>query len=210
MAGATVSSEVSYLLSREDRSPRNSNAVELPVIEVPNSDGLPPQPDAAAAPLRHVGIAFSGGGIRSASFCAGVLRGVNALERELEATQSNKRIYLRFAFFTVSRAEVDPFFSCVSGGGYVGSAYVDWKSEERPPWAPWQGNNNVSFYRDFYKNFRKNVGYIVSCNNIFTALVDLIVLLAVLSAHVLIILLPLAVHVFKFPLVLTKKRASQS
>ena len=51
-----------------------------------------------------LGVAFSGGGIRSAAFCSGVLR-------RLIESKNNEPDYL----------------SCVSGGGYTGSAYVQWK-----------------------------------------------------------------------------------
>ena len=51
-------------------------------------------------------MAFSGGGIRSAAFCSGVLD--TLLENEVE---------------------VD-YLSCVSGGGYTGTAYLDWKYHE--------------------------------------------------------------------------------
>ena len=49
------------------------------------------------------GVAFSGGGIRSAALCSGALRWL--LENEKEPD----------------------YLSCVSGGGYTGSAYVQWK-----------------------------------------------------------------------------------
>ena len=49
------------------------------------------------------GLAFSGGGIRSAALCSGVLR------RLLK-----------------DNAKVD-YLSCVSGGGYTGTSFLDWK-----------------------------------------------------------------------------------
>ena len=54
-------------------------------------------------PMAKIGLAFSGGGVRSAAFCSGVLR--RLLQRN---------------------ANLD-YLSCVSGGGYAGSAYMDWK-----------------------------------------------------------------------------------
>ena len=51
----------------------------------------------------ETGVAFSGGGIRSAALCSGVLR------RLLQV-----------------RAKID-YLSCVSGGGYTGTAFLDWK-----------------------------------------------------------------------------------
>ena len=60
------------------------------------------------------GVAFSGGGIRSAAFCSGVLRRL------------------------LQRGVTPDYLSCVSGGGYTGTAYLDWKfrHEQRddPAW----------------------------------------------------------------------------
>ena len=56
--------------------------------------------------MANTGLAFSGGGIRSAAFCSGVLR--RLLERGVEVDN----------------------LSCVSGGGYTGTAYLDWKYRE--------------------------------------------------------------------------------
>ncbi|XP_028408536.1 uncharacterized protein LOC114531088 isoform X2 [Dendronephthya gigantea] len=73
-----------------------------------------------------LGVAFSGGGIRSAAFCSGVLR--RLLKKE---------------------AEPD-YLSCVSGGGYTGSAYVHWKYRK--------STNN------FFDDMRKNAGYFCNYN----------------------------------------------
>ena len=54
------------------------------------------------------GVAFSGGGIRSAAYCSGVLR------------------------WLIEKSEKKPdYLSCVSGGGYTGSAYVQWEYSQR-------------------------------------------------------------------------------
>lgn len=77
--------------------------------------------------MAKVGLAFSGGGIRSASFCSGVLR------RLLQ-----------------KKANVD-FLSCVSGGGYTGTAYLDWKyrngKKDSPEW-----------HREFFEHLRSRSG----------------------------------------------------
>ena len=57
--------------------------------------------------MSDVGVAFSGGGIRSAALTSGVLR------RLLE-----------------SGAEFD-YLSCVSGGGFTAAAFLDWKHRNR-------------------------------------------------------------------------------
>ena len=81
------------------------------------------------------GIAFSGGGIRSAAFCSGVLR------RLLE-----KSIPVNF------------YLSCVSGGGYTGAAFLDWSFRFRDS----HGNN---WHEDFFKNMRDNAGYLCNCQS---------------------------------------------
>lgn len=64
--------------------------------------------------MAKFGLAFSGGGIRSAALCSGVLR---------RLLQKN--------------ANID-YLSCVSGGGYTGASYLDWKyrngKEDDPKW----------------------------------------------------------------------------
>ncbi|XP_028408530.1 uncharacterized protein LOC114531087 isoform X1 [Dendronephthya gigantea] len=76
-----------------------------------------------------LGVAFSGGGIRSAAFCSGVLR--RLLKKE---------------------AEPD-YLSCVSGGGYTGSAYVEWKCRK---------GSTTDWTERFFENMRKRAGYF--CN----------------------------------------------
>ena len=83
-----------------------------------------------------IGLAFSGGGIRSAAFCSGVLR--RLLERDVE---------------------VD-YLSCVSGGGYVGTAFLDWKfREERKTGSE---VDHSDWHDDFFKHIRERAGYF--CN----------------------------------------------
>lgn len=81
--------------------------------------------------MARVGLAFSGGGIRSASLCSGVLR------RLLQ-----------------KKADVD-YLSCVSGGGYTGAAYLDWKyrhgKKDDPEW-----------HEQFFEHMRSRSG--IFCN----------------------------------------------
>ena len=61
---------------------------------------------------KTTGIAFSGGGIRSAAFCSGALRRMLQDNIPLE------------------------YLSCVSGGGFTGGAFVDWKyRQETNKWS---------------------------------------------------------------------------
>ena len=80
-------------------------------------------------PEATTGIAFSGGGIRSAAFCAGALR---------KMLQDNVLL---------------EYLSCVSGGGYTGAAFLDWKKRKGPT-DQWHG--------EFFEQMRNNAGYL--CN----------------------------------------------
>ncbi|XP_015747360.1 PREDICTED: uncharacterized protein LOC107327124 [Acropora digitifera] len=82
----------------------------------------------AGAPAT-TGIAFSGGGIRSAAFCLGVLCKMLQDKVPME------------------------YLSCVSGGGYTGAAFLDWKKRKGPT-DQWHG--------EFFENMRNNAGYL--CN----------------------------------------------
>ncbi|KXJ04765.1 hypothetical protein AC249_AIPGENE16183, partial [Exaiptasia diaphana] len=68
----------------------------------------------ASQVLDKTGLAFSGGGVRSAAFCSGVLR------RLLQ-----------------KRVTID-YLSSVSGGGYTAASYMDWKyrhgKKDDPDW----------------------------------------------------------------------------
>ena len=79
------------------------------------------------------GLAFSGGGIRSAAFCSGVLR--RLLERN---------------------ADVD-YLSCVSGGGYIGSAFLDWKYRKE---IKSRSQDDRNWHNDFFKHMEDNAGYL--------------------------------------------------
>ena len=68
-----------------------------------NNDSAADPTDNDSAADKTFGVAFSGGGVRSAAFCSGVLRRL------------------------IKKNIVLDYLSCVSGGGYTGSAYVEWK-----------------------------------------------------------------------------------
>ena len=103
------------------------------------------------------GIAFSGGGIRSAAFCSGVLRYVLQDEIDLD------------------------YLSCVSGGGFTGASYLDWKyhhnQQDSPEW-----------HRKFFNHLRKRSGFFCSWRNPFLGIIDSIIL--VLLCIVVVIILP--------------------
>ena len=81
----------------------------------------------------RTGLAFSGGGIRSAALCSGVLR------RLLKA-----------------KAKVD-YLSCVSGGGYTGTSFLDWKYRKEK-----KTEDSEEWHEEFFDNMRQRAGYF--CN----------------------------------------------
>ena len=95
-----------------------------PDSEVRRSRPISPEPE------KTTGIAFSGGGIRSAAFCSGALRRMLQDSVPLE------------------------YLSCVSGGGYTGAAFMDWKIRGTTSDQEWQ--------EKFFENMRNNAGYM--CN----------------------------------------------
>ena len=108
------------------------------------------------AEMSRTGLAFSGGGIRSAAFCSGVLR--RLLQRDVKVN----------------------YLSCVSGGGYTGTAYLDWKYRH-------ENTDDPKWHQEFFDNMRSRVGYICNWQKPLTAvfesllLVVLIILVAVVS-----------------------------
>ena len=92
------------------------------------------------------GLAFSGGGIRSAAFCSGVLR---------RLLQRNTKI---------------DYLSCVSGGGYTGTAYLDWKyrngKKDDPKW-----------HQEFFDHMRERAGLMCNWQTPLQGILDTVVLL---------------------------------
>ena len=96
--------------------------------------------------MAGIGLAFSGGGIRSAALCSGVLR------RLLD-----------------KKVEVD-YLSCVSGGGYTGTAYLDWKYRN--------GNeDDKKWHREFFDHMRKRAGYFCNWEKPLEGVMDTMILL---------------------------------
>ena len=102
-----------------------------PSPEVQQGGPISPKPE------ETTGIAFSGGGIRSAAFCSGALRRMLQDHVPLE------------------------YLSCVSGGGYTGAAFLDWK--KRPELRPKElGPTDKEWQKGFFEQMRNNAGYM--CN----------------------------------------------
>ena len=102
-----------------------------------------------ASEMAETGVAFSGGGIRSAAFCSGVLR---------RLLQRNTKI---------------DYLSCVSGGGYTGTAYLDWKyrngKKDDPKW-----------HQEFFDYMRENAGLMCNWQKPFKGILDTVILLSLM------------------------------
>ena len=104
--------------------------------------------------MANTGLAFSGGGIRSAAFCSGVLR--RLLERGIEVDN----------------------LSCVSGGGYTGTAYLDWKyrEERKARMEGTEGEGQRDWHEDFFDHITQRSGYICNWQKPIQGILDTVVL----------------------------------
>jgi len=119
--------------------------------------------------MAETGVAFSGGGIRSAAFCSGVLR------RLLQRT-----------------TKID-YLSCVSGGGYTGTAYLDWKyrngKKDDPKW-----------HQEFFDHMRVRAGLMCDWQKPLKGIFDTVVLL-LLILLVTVVMPTIVWGAYVFPLV---------
>ena len=99
--------------------------------------------------MAKLGLSFSGGGIRSAAFCSGVLR--RLLQKNL----------------------VIDYLSCVSGGGYTGTAYLDWKYRHGK-------KDNKRWHQEFFNHMREGAGLICHCQKPCQAVLEFLVLIALI------------------------------
>ena len=105
---------------------------------------------------KTTGIAFSGGGIRSAAFCSGALRRMLQDDVPLE------------------------YLSCVSGGGFTGAAFMDWKyRQETNKW-----NNKNKWHNEFFERMRANAGYLCNWQNPILGICHSILLILVVLSVV--------------------------
>ena len=93
------------------------------------------------------GLAFSGGGIRSAAFCSGVLR--RLLQRGVEPD----------------------YLSCVSGGGYTGTAYVEWKYRH-------EQQDDPSWHKRFFEHMRIRAGLLCDWQRPLLGIIDTVIIVA--------------------------------
>ena len=106
----------------------------------------------------QTGLAFSGGGIRSAAFSSGVLR--RLLERNVE---------------------VD-YLSCVSGGGYTGTAFLDWKyrEERRSSSTENETEDQGNWHDKFFKHMKERAGYFCNWHNPLDGILDTVTILGLI------------------------------
>eukprot|EP00794_Sanderia_malayensis_P013870 gene13870-15318_t len=109
-----------------------------------------------------VGVAFSGGGIRSAAFSSGVLRRL------------------------LHRCVPVDFISTVSGGGFTGSGYLDWKYRHG-------GKDDPKWHEEFFDQMRRNANYLCSWNNPIRGIFD--VFLIVMMVICICVALPLLIWI---------------
>ena len=102
------------------------------------------------------GVAFSGGGIRSAAFSSGVLR--RLLQKKIS---------------------ID-YMSCVSGGGYTGTAYVEWKYRKG-------GDDDPEWHENFFNQMRENANAYCSWKNLLSACIDILSILALVICVVVVL-----------------------
>lgn len=109
---------------------------------------------------KSAGVAFSGGGIRSAAFCSGALR----------------RMLLKNV--------LPDYLSCVSGGGYTGAAFVEWKEWKRRNRD--NGDDN-KWHDEFFDTMRQNAGYLCDWQCPFVGLWHSVVFVVLLVTVVVIL-----------------------
>lgn len=81
-----------------------------------------------------VGVAFSGGGVRSAALCSGVLRRL------------------------LQKSVAIDYLSCVSGGGYIGASYLDWKYRN-------ECKDDPEWHMKYFEHLRQHSNAICDCKN---------------------------------------------
>lgn len=107
------------------------------------------------------GIGLSGGGVRSAAFCSGVLW---ALMNQGMLKPVVKRADTSIA---LPRGKIPKFFSCVSGGGYIGASFLWWVRSKG-------GGDPREWQDDYFARMRQGIGFYINFANPFHAIMDLI------------------------------------
>ena len=118
--------------------------------------------------MAKTGLAFSGGGIRSAAFCSGILR---------RLLQKNVKI---------------DYLSCVSGGGYTASAYMDWKYRNGM-------KDDKNWHKEFFDHLRQGAGLLCNWHKPFQGTLECLAIVSIVFFVT--ILVPVLMWVsFAYPL----------
>ena len=99
--------------------------------------------------MSSTGVAFSGGGIRSAALCSGVLRRL------------------------LQKGITPDYLSCVSGGGYTGTAYLDWKYRN-------ERRDNPKWHKEFFEHMRKRAGMVCNWQNPLEGFLDTVMIVSLM------------------------------
>lgn len=106
--------------------------------------------------MSSTGVAFSGGGIRSSALCSGVLR-----------------------YILQHKIGLD-YLSCVSGGGFTGASYLDWKYRHNQ-------QDSSEWHQKFFNRLRQRCGTFCSWSNPFIGILDAIILILLLAVVVIVL-----------------------
>ncbi|XP_078381571.1 uncharacterized protein LOC144664342 isoform X2 [Oculina patagonica] len=99
--------------------------------------------------MSSTGVAFSGGGIRSAALCSGVLRRL------------------------LQKGITPDYLSCVSGGGYTGTAYLDWKYRN-------EQKDDPKWHKEFFDHMCRRAGMVCNWQNPLEGFLDTIMILSLM------------------------------
>ena len=115
-----------------------------PKLQIPEEapSGAPPLPTTES---QGIGLCLSGGGIRSAAFSSGVLSSLLDRHPQQRVTA----------------------VSCVSGGGFVGAAFVAWAKVMAAAGVPLHAWKDV-----FFDHMKRNSDYLCRCSSILHGICD--------------------------------------
>lgn len=128
------------------------------------------------------GIGFSGGGVRSASFCSGVLWELMKHPRAPVGPHDESYIEL-------PKGVLPKYISCVSGGGYIGSSFLYWVRLKN-------GVDPRIWAQEYFTHMRNSVGYYIDFSHPLAAIRDLVFTLIMIATLIFFNLLSILPTVF--------------
>ena len=90
------------------------------------------------------------------------------------------------------------YLSCVSGGGFTGAAYLDWKCHEKKKVDSTEGQGNGDWHEDFFNHMKDRSGYICDWTGVCKGFCDTLVFFT-LMALVLVVLPVINWGTYAFP-----------